>query len=59
VPLYEYVCEQGHQMTEVRSIHAPVPAEVKCVECEKPMRQVVGSVGVSFKGSGFYSTDKR
>ena len=46
-------------MTEVRSIHAPVPAEVKCVECEKPMRQVVGSVGVSFKGSGFYSTDKR
>ena len=46
-------------MTEVRSIHAPAPAEVKCAECQTLMRQVVGSVGVSFKGSGFYSTDKR
>jgi putative FmdB family regulatory protein len=59
MPLYEYLCEQGHKMTEVRSIHADEPAEVKCVECDKPMRQVVGAVAVSFKGSGFYTTDKR
>jgi putative FmdB family regulatory protein len=59
MPLYEYLCEQGHKMTEIRSIHAPDPDEVRCPECETVMRQVVGSVGVAFKGSGFYSTDKR
>lgn len=59
MPLYEYVCRNEHKFTEVRSIHADEPAEVRCVECGELMRQVVGGVAVSFKGSGFYSTDKR
>jgi predicted nucleic acid-binding Zn ribbon protein len=43
---------------EIRSIHAEEPTDIKCAECGEPMRQVVGGVSVSFKGSGFYSTDK-
>jgi putative FmdB family regulatory protein len=58
MPLYEYVCEQGHIKKEIRSIHAEEPTDIKCAECGDPMRQVVGAVSVSFKGSGFYSTDK-
>jgi putative FmdB family regulatory protein len=58
MPLYEYACASGHIKKEVRSIHAEEPAEILCDECAKPMIQVLGGVGVSFKGSGFYSTDK-
>jgi predicted nucleic acid-binding Zn ribbon protein len=28
-----------------------------CVECGAPVRKVLHPVGISFKGSGFYSTD--
>lgn len=30
----------------------------KCITCDKPMKRMFGSPGVSFKGSGFYTTDK-
>jgi putative FmdB family regulatory protein len=58
MPLYEYRCADGHIRKEIRSIHAEEPTDIKCAECGEPMRQVVGGVAVSFKGSGFYSTDK-
>jgi len=39
------------------SIHADhTPA---CPECGAEVRKVFGSVGVTFKGSGFYRTDSR
>ena len=28
-----------------------------CIECGAPVRKVLQPVGISFKGSGFYSTD--
>jgi predicted nucleic acid-binding Zn ribbon protein len=31
----------------------------ECPECGVPVRKVYGSVGVVFKGSGFYRTDSR
>ena len=31
----------------------------ECPVCEGPIRRVVNSVGVVFKGSGFYVTDNR
>jgi len=58
IPLYEYTCASGHIRKEIRSIHAEEPTDIRCAECGEPMWQVVGGVGVSFKGSGFYSTDK-
>jgi predicted nucleic acid-binding Zn ribbon protein len=32
---------------------------VSCVECGAPVRKVMQPVNISFKGSGFYSTDYR
>lgn len=57
MPLYEYVCENGHTLKELRSIHNDnEPTE--CPECSKPLSQVIAGVSISFKGSGFYSNDK-
>jgi len=35
------------------------PPLAECLVCGNPVRRVVGSVGVVFKGSGFYVTDNR
>ena len=60
MPTYEYACtnpEGKHQFEVVQSFSdAPV---TECPECGFPVRKVYGSVGVVFKGSGFYRTDSR
>jgi putative FmdB family regulatory protein len=60
VPTYQYACtnpEGKHEFEVVQSFSdAPV---TECQECGAPVRKVYGSVGVVFKGSGFYRTDSR
>jgi putative FmdB family regulatory protein len=60
VPTYQYVCtnpEGKHDFEVVQSFtDAPVS---ECPECGTAVRKVYGSVGVVFKGSGFYRTDSR
>jgi putative FmdB family regulatory protein len=60
VPTYQYACtnpDGKHQFEVVQSFtDAPVS---ECPECGSPVRKVYGSVGVVFKGSGFYRTDSR
>jgi putative FmdB family regulatory protein len=60
VPTYEYACtnpEGKHEFEVVQSFSdAPVS---ECQVCGAPVRKVYGSVGVVFKGSGFYRTDSR
>jgi putative FmdB family regulatory protein len=60
VPTYQYACtnpEGRHEFELVQSFtDAPV---TECPECGAPVRKVYGSVGVVFKGSGFYRTDSR
>jgi putative FmdB family regulatory protein len=60
VPTYQYACtnpEGKHEFEVVQSFSdAPVS---ECRECSAPVRKVYGSVGVVFKGSGFYRTDSR
>ena len=60
MPTYQYACtnpETKHQFEVVQSFtDAPV---AECPECGAPVRKVYGSVGVVFKGSGFYRTDSR
>jgi putative FmdB family regulatory protein len=60
VPTYQYACtnpEGKHEFEVVQSFSdAPVS---ECPECGAPVRKVYGSVGVVFKGSGFYRTDSR
>ena len=60
MPTYQYACtnpEGKHEFELVQSFSdAPVS---ECPECGAPVRKVYGSVGVVFKGSGFYRTDSR
>ncbi|MFB9237188.1 FmdB family zinc ribbon protein [Plantactinospora siamensis] len=58
VPTYQYVCtECGHQLEAVQSF-ADEPLTV-CPSCEGRLRKLFNSVGIVFKGSGFYRTDSR
>jgi putative FmdB family regulatory protein len=55
MPIYEYKCENGHVFDVMqRMSDDPLTA---CVDCGVPVRKVLHPVGISFKGSGFYSTD--
>ena len=60
MPTYQYACtnpEGKHEFEVVQSFtDAPVN---ECTVCASPVRKVYGSVGVVFKGSGFYRTDSR
>ncbi len=58
MPLYTYRCsENGHEF-QVRQRMLDDPL-TECPVCGGPVRRVVSSVGVVFKGSGFYVTDNR
>ena len=58
MPLYVYRCnENGHEF-QVRQRMVDDPL-TECPVCGGPVRRVVSSVGVVFKGSGFYVTDNR
>ncbi len=60
MPTYQYACtnpDEKHDFEVVQSFtDAPV---AECPVCGSPVRKVYGSVGVVFKGSGFYRTDSR
>jgi putative FmdB family regulatory protein len=60
VPTYQYACtnpEGKHEFEVVQSFSDPSVST--CPECGAPVRKVYGSVGVVFKGSGFYRNDSR
>ena len=60
MPTYQYACtnpEGKHEFEVVQSFSDP--AVSTCPECGAPVRKVYGSVGVVFKGSGFYRNDSR
>lgn len=58
MPTYAYACTDcGHRFDIVQSFHDDALTE--CPECEGRLRKVFNSVGVVFKGSGFYKTDSR
>jgi putative FmdB family regulatory protein len=58
VPTYQYACtECGHRFEAVQSFTDD--SLTTCPVCSGQLRKVYGSVGVVFKGSGFYRTDSR
>jgi putative FmdB family regulatory protein len=58
VPTYQYACtECGEQLEAVQSFSDPALTE--CPACGGRLRKVFSSVGVVFKGSGFYRNDSR
>jgi putative FmdB family regulatory protein len=58
VPTYQYACtECGEQLEAVQSFSDPALTE--CPNCTGKLRKVFNSVGIVFKGSGFYRNDSR
>jgi len=58
VPTYQYACTDcGHRFEAVQAFTDD--SLTTCPECGGKLRKVYGSVGVVFKGSGFYRTDSR
>lgn len=58
MPTYQYLCTAcGHAFEQVQSFSDD--ALTVCPECTGRLRKVFNSVGVVFKGSGFYKTDSR
>jgi putative FmdB family regulatory protein len=58
VPTYSYACtECGNRFDAVQAFSDN--ALTTCPKCSGRLRKLFGSVGVVFKGSGFYRTDSR
>ncbi|WP_083986760.1 FmdB family zinc ribbon protein [Frankia sp. EI5c] len=58
MPTYQYRCTAcGHDLEAVQSFSDAALTE--CPACTGQLRKVFSSVGLVFKGSGFYKTDSR
>jgi len=60
MPTYQYACTSddcGLRFERVQSFTDAAISE--CPQCSERVRKVYGSVGVVFKGSGFYRNDSR
>jgi putative FmdB family regulatory protein len=58
MPTYEYTCRACGEQLEVVQAFTDDALTV-CPACGGDLRKVFGSVGIVFKGSGFYKTDSR
>ncbi len=58
MPTYEYVCKNCGDGFEVTQAFTDTPLTT-CEECGGPLRKVYGSIGIVFKGGGFYRTENR
>lgn len=58
MPTYEYRCRQcRHELEVYQSFDEAALTE--CPECGGALGKKFGSVGIAFKGSGFYKNDSR
>lgn len=56
MPLYEYRCEScAHRFERIQKFSDP-PIET-CPQCGGPVKKLLSSPAIQFKGSGFYITD--
>jgi len=56
MPLYEYKCTQCGEVVE--AIQKVSDAHLKvCSQCGGPLRKLISSSAIQFKGSGWYITD--
>jgi putative FmdB family regulatory protein len=58
VPTYQYACTECGEPLEVVQKFTDEPL-TECPACHGRLRKVFNSVGIVFKGSGFYRTDSR
>src|SRR4249919_572042 len=58
MPTYEYRCKGcGRELEAVQSFSDA--SLTVCPHCGGPLRKVFGSIGITFKGDGFYKNDSR
>lgn len=58
MPTYQYACTDCDHRFEAVQAFSDASLTV-CPECGGKLRKVFSSVGIVFKGSGFYRTDSR
>lgn len=58
MPTYSYRCTVCADEFDVRQSFDDTPLTT-CEQCGGKLRKLFGSVGVVFKGSGFYHTDSK
>jgi putative FmdB family regulatory protein len=59
MPTYEYECKSCSHSFDIFQSISDDPIKI-CPKCGKEVRRVInGGMGVIFKGSGFYVTDKK
>ena len=58
MPTYSYACTQCDNRFDAVQAFTD-DALTTCEKCSGKLRKLFGSVGVVFKGSGFYRTDSR
>ena len=58
MPTYQYACTDCGEPLEVVQKFTDEPL-TECPACHGRLRKVFNSVGIVFKGSGFYRTDSR
>lgn len=58
MPTYSYACTACDNAFDISQKFTD-DALTTCPECGGRLRKVYGSVGVTFKGGGFYRTDSR
>lgn len=58
MPTYAYTCTACGHAFDIHQSFSDAALTV-CPECSGRLRKVFSSVGVTFKGSGFYRTDSR
>jgi putative FmdB family regulatory protein len=58
MPLYEFLCKTCDEVTiEVRNAEDREKESV-CPTCNNDRKRLYSSIGIAFKGNGFYSTEK-
>ena len=53
--VYEYVCENKHNITIQRPMTEPEGNPV-CSKCNANLKRIYNTPAIQFKGTGFYST---
>lgn len=56
MPLYEYQCQNCSEKLEAIQKFSDDPYTV-CPQCAGPLKKLISSPAIQFKGSGFYITD--
>jgi len=56
MPLYEYKCSKCHKKIEVLQKVGETAAK-KCPYCGGPLKKLLSTPAIQFKGSGWYVTD--